>query len=218
MSSAFVSRSCPFFEPARGLDPGARQYRPAQSHTEVARWATINHDHLIVTMLHNTVGVTLWFVFGAAVYAVLRDRLPTRSMRPMCSAARFFGCVTLLLSGFTLEQAAIRGSVSSTASGHVQGAAWTAMGVRVGVDQHRPPTGHRAGHRSPDDDLRADDQRVHNPVRVDIRCHQGGWLSGHRRGNCPVVAPQNRRRTMNAAHATPHPDPCHCALFCGRRG
>ena len=67
----------------------------------MARWATINHDRLIVTMLHNTVGVTLWFVFGAAVYAVLRDRLPTRSMLPMCFAASFFGCVTLLLSGFT---------------------------------------------------------------------------------------------------------------------
>jgi hypothetical protein len=67
----------------------------------VARWATINHDRLIVTMLHNTVGVTLWFVFGAAVYAVLRDRLPTRSMLPMCFATSFFGCVTLLLSGFT---------------------------------------------------------------------------------------------------------------------
>jgi hypothetical protein len=52
-------------------------------------------------MLHNTVGVTLWFVFGAAVYAVLRDRLPTRSMLPMCFATSFFGCVTLLLSGFT---------------------------------------------------------------------------------------------------------------------
>jgi hypothetical protein len=69
--------------------------------TEVARWTTINHDRLIVTMLLNTVGVTLWFVFGAAVYTVLRDRLPTRSMLPMCFAASFFGCATLLLSGFT---------------------------------------------------------------------------------------------------------------------
>jgi hypothetical protein len=68
---------------------------------EVARWATINHDRLIVTMLLNTVGVTVWFVFGAAVYAVLRDRLPTKSMLPMCFAASFFGCITLLLSGFT---------------------------------------------------------------------------------------------------------------------
>jgi hypothetical protein len=69
--------------------------------TEVARWTTINHDRLIVTMMLITVGVTLWFVFGAAVYAVLRDRLPARSMLPMCFAASFFGCVTLLLSGFT---------------------------------------------------------------------------------------------------------------------
>ena len=83
------------------LIPGPDNSEPAQSHTEVARWATINHDRLVVTMLHNTVGVTLWFVFGAAVYAVLRDRLPTRSMLPMCFATSFFGCVTLLLSGFT---------------------------------------------------------------------------------------------------------------------
>lgn len=71
------------------------------SGTEVARWAALNHDRLVVTMLLNTVGVTLWFAFGAAVYAVLRDRLPARSMLPMCFAASFFGCVTLLLSGFT---------------------------------------------------------------------------------------------------------------------
>ncbi|WP_319451037.1 MULTISPECIES: hypothetical protein [unclassified Mycobacterium] len=69
--------------------------------TEVARWATANHDRLIVTMLLNTVGVTLWLVFGAAVYAVLRDRLPAHSMLPMCFGASFVGCVVLLLSGFT---------------------------------------------------------------------------------------------------------------------
>lgn len=71
------------------------------SGTEVALWAALNHDRLVVTMLLNTVGVTLWFVFGAAVYAVLRDRLPAGSMLPMCFAASFFGCVTLLLGGFT---------------------------------------------------------------------------------------------------------------------
>ncbi|UNB52616.1 hypothetical protein [Mycolicibacterium sp. YH-1] len=71
------------------------------SGTEVALWAALNHDRLAVTMLLNTVGVTLWLVFGAAVYAVLRDHLPARSMLPMCFAASFFGCVTLLLSGFT---------------------------------------------------------------------------------------------------------------------
>lgn len=69
--------------------------------TEVARWAVVNHDRLIVTMLLNTVGVTLWFIFGAAVYAVLRDHLPARSMLPICFGASFFGCAILLLSGFT---------------------------------------------------------------------------------------------------------------------
>jgi hypothetical protein len=60
-----------------------------------------NHDRLIVTMMLNTVGVTLWYLFGAAVYAALRDRVPAKSMLPMCFAGSFFGCVTLLLSGFT---------------------------------------------------------------------------------------------------------------------
>lgn len=68
---------------------------------EVARWAAANHDRLIVTMLLNTVGVTLWFVFGAAVWAILRDHLPARSMLPTCFGASFLGCVILLLSGFT---------------------------------------------------------------------------------------------------------------------
>lgn len=68
---------------------------------EVARWATDNHDRLVATMLLNTLGVTLWFVFGAAVWTHLRDRLPVRSILPTCFAAGFIGCVTLLLSGFT---------------------------------------------------------------------------------------------------------------------
>lgn len=71
------------------------------SGTEVALWAATHHDRLIVTQLLNTVGVTLWFVFGAALWTYLRDRLPTRSTLPVCFAASFFGCVILLLSGFT---------------------------------------------------------------------------------------------------------------------
>lgn len=71
------------------------------SGTEVALWATTHHDRLVVTMLLNTVGVTLWLIFGAAVWTYLRDRLPARSTLPACFAASFFGCVTLLLSGFT---------------------------------------------------------------------------------------------------------------------
>jgi hypothetical protein len=68
---------------------------------ELAQWAATNNDRLIATMLLNTVGVTTWYVFGAAVYAILRDRTPAASMLPMCFAASFFACVTLLLCGFT---------------------------------------------------------------------------------------------------------------------
>lgn len=67
---------------------------------EVARWAGAHHDRLVVTMTLNTIGVTFWFVFGAAVWAYLRDRLPVKSILPTCFAAGFIGCVTLLLSGF----------------------------------------------------------------------------------------------------------------------
>lgn len=69
--------------------------------TEVAWWATLHHDRLVATMLLNTVGVTLWLVFGGAVWTQLRDRLPVRSVLPTCFAAGFIGCVSLLLSGFT---------------------------------------------------------------------------------------------------------------------
>ncbi|WP_208863318.1 hypothetical protein [Mycolicibacter icosiumassiliensis] len=69
--------------------------------TELARWAASHHDRLVVTMTLNTLGVTLWFVFGAAVWAYLRDRLPMKSILPTCFAAGFIGCLTLLLSGFT---------------------------------------------------------------------------------------------------------------------
>ncbi len=68
---------------------------------DVARWAAAHHDRLVVTMALNTVGVTLWFVFGAAVWTYIRDRVPMKSILPTCFAAGFIGCVTLLLSGFT---------------------------------------------------------------------------------------------------------------------
>lgn len=71
------------------------------SGTEVAQWAATYHDRLVVTQLLNTVGVTLWIVFGAAVWTYLGDRLPARSVLPACFAAGFIGCVILLLGGFT---------------------------------------------------------------------------------------------------------------------
>ncbi|WP_188113133.1 hypothetical protein [Mycobacterium simiae] len=38
------------------------------SGTDVALWAADHHDQLVVTQLFNTVGVTLWFVCGAALW------------------------------------------------------------------------------------------------------------------------------------------------------
>jgi hypothetical protein len=76
--------------------PGTRT-----SGADVALWAATHHDRLVVTMLLNAVGVTVWLVFGAAVCTYLRDRLPERSSLPTCFAAGFIGCVTLLLGGFT---------------------------------------------------------------------------------------------------------------------
>lgn len=71
------------------------------SGADVALWAATHHDRLVVTQLLNTVGVTLWFVFGAAVWTYLSGRLPARSTLPACFAASFIGCVILLLGGFT---------------------------------------------------------------------------------------------------------------------
>ena len=76
--------------------PGTRT-----SGTDLARWAATHHDRLVVMMLLNTTGVMLWFVFGAAVWTYLRDRLPARSMLPACFAAGFVGFTTLILAGFT---------------------------------------------------------------------------------------------------------------------
>lgn len=52
-------------------------------------------------MLTYTVGVTLWLVFGAAVWARMRAALPGDSMLTTCFAAGLTSFVTLLLAGFT---------------------------------------------------------------------------------------------------------------------
>ena len=69
------------------------------SGVDVGLWATTHHDRLVVMMLLNTAGVLLWFIFGAAVWTYLRDRLPARSTLPTCFGASFIACVTLLLGG-----------------------------------------------------------------------------------------------------------------------
>lgn len=76
--------------------PGSRA-----SGGEVAFWASGHHDQLIVSQVLNTAGVTVWLVFGAAVWSYLRGRLPAGSMLPAAFAAGLVGCVTLLLAGFT---------------------------------------------------------------------------------------------------------------------
>jgi hypothetical protein len=71
------------------------------SGTYLAHWAATHHDRLVAMMLLNTAGVMLWFVFGAAVWTYLRDRLSARSVLPTCFAAGFVGFTTLILAGFT---------------------------------------------------------------------------------------------------------------------
>lgn len=68
---------------------------------DVALWAATHHDRLVATMLLNTIGVTLWLLFGAAVWTYLRDQLPARSAVPACFGVGVIAVVLLLLSGFT---------------------------------------------------------------------------------------------------------------------
>lgn len=52
-------------------------------------------------MVLNTIGVTLWLVFGAALRTHMRDALATASALPDVFAAGMIGTVSLLLAGFT---------------------------------------------------------------------------------------------------------------------
>ena len=71
------------------------------SGADVARWAAVHHDRLVATQVLYTVGVGFWLIFGAAVCACLRHRLPAGSSLPTGFAAGLVGLVTLILSGFT---------------------------------------------------------------------------------------------------------------------
>ncbi|RPA66369.1 hypothetical protein EF294_00935 [Gordonia oryzae] len=75
--------------------------RPHLDGVELAQWAIHQHGRLVATMLLDVVGVTIWYIFGAATWTYLRDRLPATSPLPACFGVSFVGCVTLLLSGFT---------------------------------------------------------------------------------------------------------------------
>jgi hypothetical protein len=71
------------------------------SGAEVSAFAADHTAALQAMMLTYTVGVTLWLVFGAAVWARMRSELPADSMLTTCFAAGMISFVTLLLVGFT---------------------------------------------------------------------------------------------------------------------
>jgi hypothetical protein len=68
--------------------------------TAVATFAAVHHSALEVMMLLYTVGVTLWLVFGAAVWAGIRKIDDT--VLGTCFAVGLISFVTLLLTGFTM--------------------------------------------------------------------------------------------------------------------
>src|SRR3954471_2136076 len=63
------------------------------SGTEVLAFARAHTASLQAMMVTYTVGVTLWLVFGSAVWARLRSTLPSDSMLTTCFAA---GMIDLL--------------------------------------------------------------------------------------------------------------------------
>ena len=71
------------------------------SGVEVLAFARGHTAALQAMMLTYTVGVTLWLVFGAAVWARMRAALPSDSMVTTCFAGGLIAFVTLLLAGFT---------------------------------------------------------------------------------------------------------------------
>ena len=68
---------------------------------DIALWASVNHDRLVITQVLYTVGVGLWLVFGAAIWTHLRNKLPAGSSLATGFIGGLVGLVTLILSGFT---------------------------------------------------------------------------------------------------------------------
>lgn len=68
---------------------------------EVLAFARTHTGSLQAMMLTYTLGVTLWLVLGAAVWARLRAALSSDSMLTTCFAGGLISFVTLLLAGFT---------------------------------------------------------------------------------------------------------------------
>ncbi|MDP9116698.1 MAG: hypothetical protein M3O28_05470 [Actinomycetota bacterium] len=68
---------------------------------QIGAYIRAHHAALEVVMVLNSVGVTLWLVFGCGVWLRLRRAAGPDSVLPMCLAVGFGGFITLLLSGFT---------------------------------------------------------------------------------------------------------------------
>lgn len=69
---------------------------------EIVRSMQEDHTALTVGLVLVTVGVSLWFVFGAGVWLRLRQATATDSLAPACFALGLVGLLTLLLAGFTV--------------------------------------------------------------------------------------------------------------------
>ena len=75
--------------------------RTSATPAQISAFVAEHVPALKAMMLLYTLGVGLWLVFGAAVWALLRESLPSASPLPTCFAAGAIGYVTLLLAGFT---------------------------------------------------------------------------------------------------------------------
>ena len=71
------------------------------SSASVTSFVSVHTAALQAMMITYTAGVTLWLVFGAAVWARMRATLPAESMLTTCFAAGLTSLITLLLAGFT---------------------------------------------------------------------------------------------------------------------
>ncbi|HKC28977.1 MAG TPA: hypothetical protein VKB75_13275 [Jatrophihabitans sp.] len=71
------------------------------SGAQIAAFTQQRHGALQAVMLFYTLGVTVWLVFGAALWAQLRHRAEVGSPIPTGFAAGLVGFVTVLLAGIT---------------------------------------------------------------------------------------------------------------------
>jgi hypothetical protein len=82
------------------------------SASQIAHFVQAHRSALQAVMVLNTIGVSLWSVFGAAVWVRLRQAAHADSALPACFAVGLIGFVTLLMAGFTAFDVLVyRGSV-----------------------------------------------------------------------------------------------------------